>query len=607
MKFFLMKTLFSKSFRISLLLGLLLSPTQNWCAAAAEHEKTTALTTVTESVGTAVRNAYALKHTISSVNEKDPVKALSASTALALLSATDVQLHMYGTFTTVPDPKNPGRTMKVFTTNPPTTLNEITRSMLDVLDDKLNATIQESNPFSGLEAHTIAKMVKVLEKSGVTGLLKQLRKELGIAEPKQDTRGKKGKGNDQSTTTVDLPQEEIMPDWTKDWNAKANPVVQAPPVITIEDWDEKTNPEKQAPPVITIEDWDENLKATPKKKYSLTEFTKKIKAFVNGQNSLEKLNSEAKTDLEKAKVTEIFSKLLMNFLYAKDQKESGTTKGTHSIVDYYSALLGIEFKPEYYTTEELEQIGKALLGQDSTYTIGKDAKGIEGTTAYLSHFVAGDIAFLQAPYSIYSSPGKTFAYCAEATIRSIMNSLLYNPETGKLDITMLPQEKQKTMGQTSLGQKFKDFIEKYPDPTTPNYYGNSLEEWLDIVSGLEGVKYNKGKGANAYEISAGAGPENLVAVMNHIFGTKADSFKALGTAMKVEDKHGAITRTVSFTPNDGGFDLDVTDHGKIIIQADVKSSKDTHHVFFAIKGKKIIIFLKLMVWLNLGGQTINNK
>jgi hypothetical protein len=448
------------------------------------------ISTVTHA-GTTIDSAYALKHTISSITKNNtslPVdKELSKSALLGVISETDVQLHMYGTFATQADPTRPGRTIRVFDTT--TNLNKIARSTLDVLDDKLRSTVQESNPFCGLEGAVIAKIMEAL------------------------TTGKEGIGN----LVKLLKDPAFITTWSDDWDKKVNLPTDDP---------------------------------NQKKKYSLSEFKTKIKDFVK---LLEALNKEAKTDTEKEKNINDLTKIFMTFLSVKDQKQKALGK-SYAIKNYYSALLNNPFESEYYTTEELEEIGKALLGQNSTHTISKNARGVEDTTAYLAHFVAGDIAFLQAPFATYTSSEKSFAYCAEATVRSIMNSLLYNPETGKLDIAMLPP----TM---KLNEKFLKFIQKYPDPTAINYYGDSLKDWLELVSGVDGIIYKQGTGKDSFEMSAGAGPKNLVAMLNHILGTEVQSFEELSLASKVKNENGTIIREVSFSPNASGFDVDVTDHG----------------------------------------------
>ncbi len=490
--------------RISLLIGLISISTVSYA-------------------GTAIDSTYAVKNLLTSITETYPnltiQEALSQSALLGIMSEMNVQLHMYGTFTPQPDSKRPGRTMKVFDTT--TNLNKITRTMLDVLDDKLRSTVQESNPFCALEGAMIAHIMQAL------------------------TTGKDGIGD----LAKLLQDPAFITTWSDDWDAKVNAPTDDP---------------------------------NQKKKYSLSEFKTKIKDFVK---LLEALNKEAKTPTEKAKIVSDLAKVFMTFLSAKDQKQKATGE-SYAIEEYYTTLLNKPFESDYYTAEELEQIEKTLLGQDSTHTIGKDAKGVEDTSAYLAHFVAGDIAFLQSPSSTYEGKSKSFSYCSEATVHSIMNSLLYNPETGKLDITMLPLEIQK-----SMGKKFKDFIEKYPDPTVTNYYGNSLKEWLDLVSGLDGVKYKNGEGKDAYEISAGAGPKNLVTVLNHIFGTQSNSFEILATALEVKNEDNTLVRKVSFTPNKSGFDIEVTDHGQTVIQAEIGSEVNTSHASFAIKGKKILDLL----------------
>jgi hypothetical protein len=528
-----------------LLLTLLFSPALTWCADVMLQEPTAhalplpamdqpseRLNPVVEPVvlpsqepelttGSGIDATYAVKNLLSSIMRKFPdltlQEALSQSALLGIISETEVQLHMYGTFTTQPDPKKPGRTMRIFdtdTTHSTTSINKIARSMFDVLDDKLRSTVQESNPFCGLEGAIIAQMMQTLTtgENGIDELAKLLKNPTLITA------------------------------WSNNWDTKVNAPIEDP---------------------------------SQKKKYSLSEFKAKIKDFVK---LLEGLNKEAKTTSEKEKNVSDLSKIFMTFLSVKDQKQKATGE-SRAIKEYYTTLLDSPFEREQYTTEELEQIGKILLGEDSTHVISKDAKGIEDATAYLAHFAAGYIAFLEAPSGTYNSPEKNFPYCVEATVRSIMNSILYNPRTGKLDIAMLPPT-------IRVNTKFKDFIEKYPDPTVANYYGNSLKEWLDLVSGLDGVTYKQETGKNAYEISARTGIDNLITTLNHIFATHVDSFETLATALQVKD-NGTVIREVSFILNETGFDLKVTDHKKTIVQATVMSARGAAHASFIIKETSI--------------------
>ncbi len=525
-----LKKILQKITRISLLVGLVSISTVSYA-------------------GTAIDSTYAIKNLLTSITETYPnltvQEALSLSALLGIMSETDVQLHMYGTFTPKPDPKRHGRTMKVFDTTTP--INQIARTMLDVLDDKLRSTVQASNPFAGIDGKVLAKEMLIINKTEVQGLINALEEP---TPPKKKIRGKKGED-----TPTEPEELSLLDEW---WEAYRTSGVKGV-------FDKKKK-------------FTDKILDNPSKESSGddTPFIGLLKQY-----AAESANDPGQANKQK----EELSKIIMTFLYAKDQKQKATGE-SHAIEDYYTTLLNKPFKSDYYTAEELKKIEKTLLGQDSNYTIGKDAKGLEDTSAYLAHFIAGDIAFLQSPFSTYEDKSRSFAYCAEATVRSIMNSLLYNPETGKLDITMLPLEIQK-----SMGKKFKDFIEKYPDPTVTNYYGNSLKEWLDLVSGLDGVKYKNGEGKDAYEISAGAGPKNLVTVLNHIFGTQSNSFEILATALEVKNEDNTLVRKVSFTPNKSGFDIEVTDHGQTVIQAEIGSEVNTSHASFAIKGKKILDLL----------------
>jgi ankyrin repeat protein len=464
----------------------------------------------------AIDATYATKHLLSSIMEKFPdltvQEALSRSALLGIISETDVKFHMYGTYQEQPDPKRPDRTIKVFNTTTP--LNGITRSMFDVLDGRLRATVQPSNPFCALEGKNLAHIMQQLTigPDGIVNLINLLENQAFISN------------------------------WSDDWDATVNPPTKNP---------------------------------DPKKPYSLSEFKKKVKDFVK---LLETVHKEAKTPADKAKIVNDLAKIFMTFLALKDQNQKVTGK-SYAIEEYYTTLLGKPFESDYYTSSDLERMEGTLLNT-TPFSFLRDPKKLEKSVAYLNHFAAGNTSFLQTPFARYTSHDKTYSYsyCVEAAIRSIMNSILYNPETGKLDIHMLPLALQNHMN-----PKFKAFIEKYPDPTVPNYYGNSLVEWLDLVTGLEGVVYKNGEGSTAYEISAAAGPSNLVAVLNNIFGTKADSFEGLGAVLEKNASDGTPLREVSFTPQAGDFELKVSDHGTPVIKAIIESEEGRSHAVFALK------------------------
>jgi hypothetical protein len=90
-------------------------------------------------INSIIDTTYAVKNLLSSIMETFPdltvQEALSRSALLGIIAETEVQLHMYGTFTTEPNPAIPGRTMKVFDTHTP--LNKITRAIFDILDRKI--------------------------------------------------------------------------------------------------------------------------------------------------------------------------------------------------------------------------------------------------------------------------------------------------------------------------------------------------------------------------------------------------------------------------------------------------------------------------------------
>ena len=548
-----MKKLFLKSLQDSLLLGLfLLSPLFTQCA---DQPIVTVLADQPhhESVSPGIDATYATKNLLSSIMETFPhltvPEALLQSALLGIMSETEVQLHMYGTFTTKPDPNIAGRTIKVFNTN--TSLNKIARSMFDVLDDKLRPTALASNPFVGLDGKILAKMMLILTKDGMQGLVDAL-------EPtpaKKKTRGKNGE--EASVKTEELS---LLDEWWESYRAS-----RVKGVFT-----------KKSKFLAKILD-------DPKKKNSLDDMLDLVKdpevdaPFIE---LLKEFASKSETDPTQAdKQKEELSKLFMTFLCVKDQKQKATGKSS-ALKEYYTTLLGKEFTEEHYTAKELEDIGNSLLDETQN-KIYKNTKNLDETSAYLAHFTAGNLDFLNAPFNTYTSQDKTksFPYCAEATIRSIVNSLLYNPETGTLNMALLPESAQR-----SMNQKFKDFIEKHPNPTALNYYGNSLEDWINLVSGIKGVIYKQ----EGYEVSATAGPKNLVSVLNYLLGTKEDSFEAFGKAISAP-----TLREIVFSPiTDCTFNFTVTPKGQDEPLVAATISANPGHAAFNFKQSSILNLLE---------------
>ena len=118
-----MKKLFLKTLQFSLLLTLLLGSTLTWCADTILQEPAAAHALPAAQSNAVVDATYATKNLLSSIMEAFPhltvQEALLQSALLGIIAEPEVQLHMYGTFTTEQNPAIPGRTMRVFDTHTP--------------------------------------------------------------------------------------------------------------------------------------------------------------------------------------------------------------------------------------------------------------------------------------------------------------------------------------------------------------------------------------------------------------------------------------------------------------------------------------------------------
>ena len=279
----------------------------------------------------------------------------------------------------------------------------------------------------------------------------------------------------------------------------------------------------------------------------------------------------------------------MTFLYLKDQKERSTVTDVHSIQEYYESLLKKSFEIEYYSKENLENINEALFEDDAEYALDLDPKGIEDVCFYLAHFINGNFPFLQAPFGTYMSKTKSFPYCVESVIRSIVNLVLYNPETELLDVTMLSMPIQEAM--KSKNPRFYEFIIRNANPKIVNYYKNTIEEWLTIISGLENVVYVEGDGPSAYNISATAGPDNIFACLENLFGVSCKSFDDFIQLFSLKDPENKTIRDVLCDSKQFPIDLRIIYPQKHTITSEIFSRKgDSHASFVLEKGKIIDLF-----------------
>ncbi len=493
---------------------------------------------------------YALKGMLTTVMKLYPDlpahKAILLSPLIAEMSR-DWALNAYGTFELVPLTKQkadgtfeivPGRLEQKFNTATP--LNKITRMLFNVTDQVMAPTKQPSNPFLGFDAKTVARMMQVLHKEGVGGLIKVLQSKYEAGRKPIKSRGK--------ASSV-APTDDMVEQWFNTYN---------------------------------------EISISGKNNFGV--FKKKIKGFVS---LLINLDREATAPENKAQNVEDLSKLLMTYIFFKDKAEGGLNLA-YSIPEYFKALGSADFKAEYETMNTLERLDKIFKGT-STHSshLKPDAHGIEQVAFYLEDKIYGGVQALQAPYTTFKSTpttdpsnrfnGGEFPYCVEATIRSIINLILYDPVTGKLNVQLLS-----VPAQESMDPEMKAFLEKYNDPLALHYYQETEVEFLRLMSGIEEVLYKQDAPQGKFEISGLHGAKNILAVLNHVFGREAETLEALATMIS-ENISG---RTITFSPTDSGYDLRVSNATSIIAEGSLVDKEGVDHTAFLVKSSGLFDILE---------------
>ena len=492
----------------------------------------------------AIYATYALKNTLGALVRAYPelpiTDALSVSPLSGEIFRQFVQLHAYGKFNLVVRKKPDGREFfeKVFETD--TDLNKMARHMFDVLDGIIRTAVPIGNPFLALNAVVIAKMIQTIQRAGMLGLI------------------------DEIVTSTQPFKERKKAEQSAVGSAKADDSGEVNSDI--------------------IDEWWKSYKDRPEGgKLVERVFKKRVREF--GQH-LQHFYNEAETVAQKKEAQKIFLRLLMTFLYIKDEKE-GLTNPNYAIETYFKEL-AIPFERLYYTKQEQEAIGQALLGEAKKPSLTPSIVGVEDFCFYLTAFLKGDFSFLKAPFTFFVSTkkndpenrfnGKDFANCAEVTIESIVNVILYNPDLGIFDCSLLPPAVQAT-----FDPLFLEFFQKYNDPKVLGYYKNSLLEWLTLISNIKTAQYKNMGSSGPFELNAAAGPQNLIAVLNHIFGTKADSFPQLGVLLSTS------LRTIQFEDHAFSSKMTILQDNNPLIVARVETKTNIGHADFSFDSEATIM------------------
>lgn len=119
--------------------------------------------------------------------------------------------------------------------------------------------------------------------------------------------------------------------------------------------------------------------------------------------------------------------------------------------------------------------------------------------------------------------------CFEQSLWGLINMLLYNPSTQRLDLAVLPAD-------ITVNANFEKFIQMYNNPSELNYYQNAKNDFMDLVFAVKGVEYVR----DGFEIKSN--PQNILVLMNYLFGLDVRTFEEL--AMRLSSK----TRIVKMLP-----------------------------------------------------------
>lgn len=144
------------------------------------------------------------------------------------------------------------------------------------------------------------------------------------------------------------------------------------------------------------------------------------------------------------------------------------------------------------------------------------------------------IEYLKVPFEYAEYKNQSVPPCTEVALRSVINYILWDPVTKKLNPQLLPQSIQ-------LNPEFENFIKNYSEPQSNNYYAKSRNDWLELVSNIPGINYLRWKTEMAGE------KENSLAALNYLFGTQAHTMQEFSQLISTPK------RPISFTTETGSY------------------------------------------------------
>ena len=194
------------------------------------------------------------------------------------------------------------------------------------------------------------------------------------------------------------------------------------------------------------------------------------------------------------------------------------------MAEEFAKGLGLAFPVIYYSQEDFSTARAFFTKKSLSPNTVKET--LESLLFFISEQDEFDLVkFFYADsvdgYLVYQ--GSVFQACHELSLRKLVNLILYNPKTKKLDIGVLPKEIQHR-----VLEDFKKFIEVYGN--TPNSNKDSTDAFLNLLEKKKefGLTYEKD------DYSMKGGLENTLAALRMLFGIKESSKKVSTTQQFTE-------------------------------------------------------------------------
>ena len=165
--------------------------------------------------------------------------------------------------------------------------------------------------------------------------------------------------------------------------------------------------------------------------------------------------------------------------------------------------------------------------------------------------------------------------CVENALRNITYSLLWNPETQKLDFKQINSD-------LFVNPELIEFVEKNNQNLT------SLEcaqDWMDMVSGIKGAQYFR----NDYELCGDI--TNGFFILNYLFGTEAINWQQFFEQISVNKKHiftGSHDQTqgiITIFKNNSNIKINTSfyhNHAQAIIKRPTQQDEKTNNIWKCI-------------------------